>query len=86
MTSNELEQSISYKVRLEHKPYDLAVQESIDEIVESIKTDMSILENTRREWQKRVATNTLTDEFDRSCKELADALKKEIWNKEQLLK
>lgn len=66
--------------------YTEAVSSAIAEILEHIETDMSILQQCRQQWYTRKTAGTLTDEFDKTCKELADSCKKNIaYNKSLLI-
>lgn len=84
MTS-DLDKTISFKVKFENIDYKAAVDAAVDEIISCIQTDMEILDTTRKEWLKRKNAGTLTPEFESTCKEVADSLKKNIDKNKKLL-
>ena len=84
MTSNLLDANINYYSRC-GLPYQEAVENAVGDILQYIETDVSILQTCREQWYNRKATGTLTEDFDRICKDLAETCKRNISEHKKLL-
>lgn len=84
MTSNELDILIRFYQR-EGVTYGEAVQYALTDILDYINTDMSILQLCRQQWYNRKVAGSLTSEFDKTCKEIADYCKRSISTRKAML-